>query len=131
MPNSTFHSFVPPRDFYPIILLDLLATKGAVSWEGGAADSITGRAGNDTIDLLEAVPKVDTVVMTGAIAGLGADSITGSALGTGLFTFTGANIGDENTTLTVTTAAAASAATLSESNVFTTRNIRKRIPSYR
>ena len=87
---------------------------------GGGVDNIAGGAGNDTIDLTESVAKIDSVNMTGAIAGLGADSVTGFALLGDLLSFTGANIGDTNTTLTVTKAAAKSAATLSELNVFTT-----------
>jgi Ca2+-binding RTX toxin-like protein len=89
---------------------------------GNGADSVQGGGGNDVINIAETAvnSKVDKVVMTGAIAGLGSDAVTGFALGTDLFQFTGANIGDGNTTLTVTTAAAGSAAALSELNVFTT-----------
>jgi Ca2+-binding RTX toxin-like protein len=89
---------------------------------GNGADSIQGAGGNDVINIAEtaANSKIDTVVMTGGIAGLGSDAVTGFALGTDLFSFTGANIGDGNTTLTVTTAGAGSAAALSELNVFTT-----------
>jgi len=89
---------------------------------GNGADSVQGGGGNDVINIAETAvnSKVDKVVMTGAIAGLGSDAVTGFALGTDLFQFTGANIGDANTTLTVTTAAAGSAAALSELNVFTT-----------
>ena len=87
---------------------------------GDGADTLTGGTGDDSIDLTESYSSADTVVFTGTISTLGSDKITGFVLGTDKLKFTGANIGDGNTTLTVTNAAAATAATLSELNVFTT-----------
>lgn len=89
---------------------------------GNGADNIQGAGGNDVINISETAANsaIDTVNQTGVIANLGSDAVTGFTLGTDLFSFTGANIGDGNTTLTVTTAAAGSAAALSELNVFTT-----------
>lgn len=79
--------------------------------------TVTGGAGNDKI---VAGAGTDIIDMTGAIAGLGSDSVSSFAIATDTFKFTGENIGDGNTTLTFTKAAAASAAALSELNVFTT-----------
>lgn len=93
---------------------------------GSGVDYINGGAGNDIIsgnaanDTIVTGTGTDTVLMTGAIAGLGTDIVTDFTVGTDTFQFTGANIGDANTTLTFTTAAAASAAALSELNLFTT-----------
>jgi len=93
---------------------------------GSGVDYINGGAGNDIIsgnaanDTIVTGTGTDTVLMTGAIAGLGTDIVTDFTVGTDTFQFTGANIGDANNTLTFTTAAGASAAALSELNLFTT-----------
>jgi len=87
--------------------------------DGGAGDDvITGGAGVDTITL---GTGDNTVVQSGTIGVADHnDSITGFTITSDKLQFTGANIGDGNTTLTFTKAAAGSAAALSELNVFTT-----------
>jgi trimeric autotransporter adhesin len=89
---------------------------------GLGIDVITGGQGSDVIVLSESTSSADVVVYTGTIssAALGYDTLIGVTLGTDVLRFTGANIGNGDTTLTVTNAAAASAAALSELNVFTT-----------
>ena len=83
---------------------------------GGGADTITGGAGADAIT---GGAGADVFVQTGAIAALAGDSLD-VVLGTDLIRITGANVGNGDTTLTVTSTTAAAAAAMSELNHFTT-----------
>ncbi len=82
----------------------------------GGADTITGGAGADAIT---GGAGADVFVQTGAIAALAGDSLD-VVLGTDLIRITGANVGNGDTTLTVTSTTAAAAAAMSELNHFTT-----------
>jgi Ca2+-binding RTX toxin-like protein len=85
---------------------------------GGGDDTITGGIGDDTID----VGAGDNMVeMTGTIANLGRDEVSEFTVGADdIFQFTGANIGDGNTTLTFSSAAAVNAGANAELTVATT-----------
>ena len=80
------------------------------------ADTITG---GDGADVITGGAGADVFVQTGAIAALAGDTLD-VVLGTDLIRITGANVGNADTTLTVTSQGAAAAAAMSELNHFTT-----------
>jgi Ca2+-binding RTX toxin-like protein len=96
----------------------IVGTANADQVTGGAGvDVITGGAGNDT---LTGGSGADIFVITGGLTAFGLDVITDFTVGTDTLRVTGANIGNADTTLTLTTGTATSAAALNELVVATT-----------